>query len=317
MGYNIYMDLCALTSQYRSVSIVGMCKNAGKTTVLNAMLCAHSSEGLNVAITSIGRDGERVDIVTGTDKPPVFVKKGTFIATAEQLLSKADITQRIMDVTDVSTPLGRVVLVEALSDGFVELAGPSMTGELMDLIQRFYAMGADKVIIDGAVSRRSSAQPAICEAVILCTGASYCADRNKLIEDTAYVAELLTLKKSQRCGVIVSGELIDAVRSNVDSNVFCVCGALTDKMLRPLIESNYPQKTLELVVQDGSRVLASRSTYSKCLARGISLWVQNEMKLIFVTVNPRSATGEDMEGIGLIDALRQRINVPVYNVKED
>ena len=44
----------------RSMSIVGMCKNAGKTTMLNWLL-AHSGRGRVLGLTSIGRDGESTD----------------------------------------------------------------------------------------------------------------------------------------------------------------------------------------------------------------------------------------------------------------
>lgn len=40
----------------------------------------------SIALTSIGRDGERSDLVTNTKKPEIFVYDGTIIATAEKLL---------------------------------------------------------------------------------------------------------------------------------------------------------------------------------------------------------------------------------------
>jgi len=66
--------------QVRTMSIVGMCKNAGKTTVLNWIL-SEVQRGKCMALTSIGRDGESTDVVTGTEKPSIFVPSGTLIAT--------------------------------------------------------------------------------------------------------------------------------------------------------------------------------------------------------------------------------------------
>ena len=78
--------LYELIKPYSSVSLIGMCKNAGKTTVLNRLIkdCRRMDE--SIALTSIGRDGERSDLVTNTKKPEIFVYDGTIIATAEKLL---------------------------------------------------------------------------------------------------------------------------------------------------------------------------------------------------------------------------------------
>ena len=69
----------------KTLSIVGMCKNAGKTTVLNRLLSLKAN-GEVWGLTSIGRDGESTDVVTGTEKPGIFVPQGTLIATAKDML---------------------------------------------------------------------------------------------------------------------------------------------------------------------------------------------------------------------------------------
>ena len=52
----------------KTLSIVGMCKNAGKTTVLNRLLSLKAN-GEVWGLTSIGRDGESTDVVTGMMTP--------------------------------------------------------------------------------------------------------------------------------------------------------------------------------------------------------------------------------------------------------
>ena len=73
----------------KTMSIVGMCKNAGKTTMLNWLLEQGKLQGV-LGLTSIGRDGESTDIVTGTEKPGIFVREGTLIATAKDMLRLGD-----------------------------------------------------------------------------------------------------------------------------------------------------------------------------------------------------------------------------------
>ncbi|MDD2481377.1 MAG: DUF1611 domain-containing protein, partial [Lutispora sp.] len=61
------------------VSIVGTYKNAGKTVTLNEIITQAGDKGIPIALISTGRDGEKRDVLTETEKPPVFVKKGTII----------------------------------------------------------------------------------------------------------------------------------------------------------------------------------------------------------------------------------------------
>ena len=52
-----------IQEKYKTVSIVGMAKNAGKTTALNYLLEEAYDEGLRMGVTSTGRDGETSDLV--------------------------------------------------------------------------------------------------------------------------------------------------------------------------------------------------------------------------------------------------------------
>ena len=126
----------------KTMSIVGMCKNAGKTTMLNWLLEQGKLQGV-LGLTSIGRDGESTDIVTGTEKPGIFVREGTLIATAKDMLRLGDITKEILMTTGIPTPLGEVVIVRARSAGHVQLAGPSITTQLKTVSKEFFDLGAE------------------------------------------------------------------------------------------------------------------------------------------------------------------------------
>lgn len=52
--------------------------------MLNWMLHHDRLQG-TLGLTSIGRDGESTDVVTGTEKPGIFVREGTLIATARDM----------------------------------------------------------------------------------------------------------------------------------------------------------------------------------------------------------------------------------------
>ncbi len=162
--------LAPLIGESSPVTVIGLCKNAGKTTVLCRLIA--ELEGETLAMTSVGRDGERTDVVTGTEKPQIWVPAGTLFATARGLLPLCDATVEVAQVTDVMTPLGAVAVFRALSDGYIQLAGPSVVSQLSPLSRTFRALGADRVLIDGAAGRKSLAGAERGGCALLCVGGS-------------------------------------------------------------------------------------------------------------------------------------------------
>ena len=118
-------ELIRRLNETKTMSIVGMCKNAGKTTMLNWLLTAGHLRG-TLGLTSIGRDGESTDVVTGTEKPGIFVREGTLIATAKDMLRLGDVTKEILMTTGIPTPLGEVVIMRARSAGGRDSCSTSM-----------------------------------------------------------------------------------------------------------------------------------------------------------------------------------------------
>lgn len=303
-------DLDKRIAEARTLSIVGMCKNAGKTTVLNWLL--NRSRDRVLGLTSIGRDGESVDVVTGTEKPGIFVPEGTLIATAKDMLSLCDITQEIVCTTGIPTPLGEVVLVRAKSAGNVQLAGPSITSQLRSVSGLFFSLGADQTIIDGALGRKSLGARTVAENVILCTGASYDMRMEKVVQDTANVFRLLNLKKAETPPKESEKPLKELLR---ESGEALIPGALTDTAILSLLKSG-ALRNARLVVKDPSKVLLSPDTLEKLSVRGVSLETVDAAKTLCVTVNPVSAYGWKFDPDAFLRAMEAAVTVPVINVKE-
>ena len=158
----------------QSLALIGMSKNAGKTTCLNHIILAWRASGQTrtLALTSIGRDGEPKDIISGRAKPRIYVPAGTLIASAKGALEQSDALLEILGLSNVRTALGEVVICRALSDGYVELAGPGSAEEIGSIADLVRAHEPDCLfIIDGALSRRSQAGCGVSEAVILAVNA--------------------------------------------------------------------------------------------------------------------------------------------------
>ena len=79
---------------FKSVSVVGLAKNTGKTETLNFILQRLSDSGKTVAVTSIGLDGEQIDQVFGTQKPEITVYKGMIFNTVEKFFTRRGIFLR-------------------------------------------------------------------------------------------------------------------------------------------------------------------------------------------------------------------------------
>ena len=337
--------LCDLANKYRSLSIIGMCKNAGKTTVLNHIIRGMAASGQTLALTSIGRDGEAVDLVTGTAKPGIYIYSGSLIATAADLLDSCDITKEFLLTTGISTPLGEIVVLRALSDGYVQLAGPSTVSQLKQLSETFFQLGADRILIDGAVSRKTLCS--ISEATVLCTGASCGASMDAVIKETVHVYKMLTLPeindsalrhfvkaKKNADGInyieriILCGgqritlppnmsveEGLSKHRHNKTSHVY-IDGALSERLVQSLLLSGAELGGIKLVVYDASKILISLNDYGKLLLKGSGIQVLEGVNLLAVTVNPFSAYGNNFDKDNFRALLAEQIKVPVINVED-
>lgn len=327
-----------LVDGFETISITGMCKNAGKTTVLNTITSEYYGRCKVLALTSVGRDGEALDLVTGTYKPPIYVEKGTLAVTVEKLVPFCDITREIAEVLPFGTPMGRVVILRALSDGFVQLAGPSMTEQVVKLKDILYGLGAEKIIVDGAINRRSLCSARVGRGTILCSGASYDRNIDTVVRDTAYICNVLMLEETEkRSGILQalqdaddsvkaicvgektayadSESLIQEIKSGEPEQVY-IRGALTDSALKPLLTLGRRVAAFELIAEDSSRILLSQDIFRRWQAFGGRIRVLNRIELLAVTSNPYSAYGFHFDGKVLAERLREEIGVPVIDVME-
>lgn len=326
--------LLSLLDGYPSVSILGMCKNAGKTTVLNRLIRETAGTFKTVAVTSVGRDGETTDLVTNTSKPAVYIREGMLFATASGFLWQCDVTKEVLHTTGFFTPMGEVVVLRALSDGFVQLAGPSVTEQMAELRGIFFELGAERVLIDGAISRKSLCAPENCDAAILCAGASCHKDMSLVVMDTAYIARVLTLEErpghipsSGRLYFFRKGELVSVPdelpleeflkKEPVEhTRLLYLNGALTDPFVKKLISLGKIGEGIEITVRDSGKVLLSRKVYEKFIGREGRIKVLRSVTLAAVAVNPVSAYGYHFNKDEFLRQMKCSVNVPVINVED-
>ncbi len=325
---------------YDSLSIVGLQKNTGKTVSLNYVLDRLPVDKKRIAVTSIGIDGESTDQVTRTQKPEIYLRQGMYFGTSEMHYRQRKIVSELVDVSDESTSLGRVVTAKALTYGKLLLSGPSSTGGLKRWIKDMHRVGIDLVIIDGALSRLSLASPAVSQSMILATGAAYSNNMNTLIQRTAFVVELINIGLTNDNNlkllfpiekgvwyvdsedVLHEIEAVSSLSQEIhfegmdDCQTLYVAGALVDGFLEK-VRKNPKLKTVELVVRDFTKIFVTPQQYRMFVKAGGKIRVLQKSKLIAVTVNPTSPSGYVMDSDVLCKRLSEAIQLPVYDLMKN
>ncbi len=301
--------------KYRSVSIVGLEKNTGKTECLNYIINRLPTDYFSVAVTSIGLDGESLDQVTSTAKPEITIKEEMFFGTSEKHYRDRKVFSELYDVSDVTTALGRVVTAKALKEGKVLLSGPSSGSALKRWMSSLNNFGIDLILVDGALSRLSTASPAISEAMVLSTGAALSANIKDLVAKTAFVVDLINLPffagKEMEIEISSFSELdTDLIRNH---SVIGVEGALTNRLLQA-VKKGLPKGEKELVVNDFTRIFVTPDLYRSFIRRGGRISVRLKSKLIAICVNPVAPNGIVLDSDLLCDTLSGAIGLPVYDI---
>lgn len=324
--------------KYKSISFVGMEKNAGKTQTLNYVLSRLRTFSKTIALTSIGVDGETTDIVTLTSKPEIEIYPNTTFITSQALYPQREIVSAIEEVSTQTTALGRLIKAKAITQGKILLAGPSDTVNLKKLIEKL-EKNTDLILIDGALSRKTFGSPSITQAMILSTGASLSASLNVVVKKTKFIYQMTQLpqyegKHAEQLQQIENGiyaitdegivdleipslMMIDKYKDKIftyGTRLF-VAGALNDKFIQLLKIQKNPQE-IEIIIKDFTKIFAQEDNVIQYLYKGGQIKVLDQTNLIAITANPISPTGYNFNNEEMLDALRKEIPINIYNVKQ-
>lgn len=326
------MKLIDTISRAPAVAMLGMCKNAGKTTAMNTLI-RDFPDGSVLCATSIGRDGESRDLVTGTGKPAVWLREGMLAATASDLLPLCGVSREILCATEIYTSLGEVIIFRARSDGSVQLAGPAIIDQLGDLRKKLTPFSPDCILIDGALSRKSPLSAVGDGVCILSTGAALDPDMDTVVSETAFAAGLLCLpafpraddvdpqnRKTGRIRILHEdgtdffadspADIKDL--SETDSIIFP--GALTESLAQSLLRCRAVKTGITVAARDPSCLMLKRETWQSLTARGILFAVRDPAHLAAVTINPSSPEGRIFDPDLFLEKMRKAVSVPVLDV---
>lgn len=325
--------------KFKSISIVGMEKNTGKTECLNYIIKRLSDYNKIIAVTSIGIDGESVDQVTETPKPEIEISDGVLFVTSEKHFKQKQITAEVLNISSKQTSLGRLVSARAKDSGKLIFSGPPDTIWLKQIIEELSHFGADTILIDGALSRKSSGSPSVTEGMILTTGAALSANIPTLVKKTKFVCTLINiciyqtplteilLEDENGISIIDNDNCIHntGIKSTLllekskdklfgKGNTYFVSGIVTDKLIDLLRIQPEISETV-LVVKDFTKLFVSPEKYTAFIAKGGQIKVLLKTNLIAICINPTSPEGFTLDSDKLKVELQKNIDVPVYDIK--
>ena len=329
-----------LSEKYKRISIVGMAKNAGKTTALNYLIEEAMDEGIVLGVTSTGRDGEGTDVVTGTDKPRVFLDTDTIVSVPTQLYELADAGLELVKMTEYGSSLGQIMLCRVVSSGYVQVAGPVINAQHIKMCEEMIRLGAQLVLIDGAIDRKSIAAPGTSDAIILSTGAVLSRKMNKVVEETVHTVNLYSLPcledgqerelltgESERILLIRDGELVELDRSTglgagkfLDSKIddkvshIYVPGAFTTSIVSDINPKKL--RNVTFVLKDPTKIFIGATTWNQLRKKGLKVEVLENINVAAITVNPTSPGGYSFDHESLLNAMQEAIpDIPVLDVR--
>ena len=326
--------------RHRSVAIVGLAKNTGKTECLNYILRHVKDAGRRVALTSIGIDGESLDQVSQTPKPEIKVYEDMVFVTSEKHYREKRLIAEVMDISTEQTSLGRLVTARAVSPGKVLLSGPAKAESVRRLIEGMRRHSVDTTIVDGALSRLSIGSPTVTDAMILATGAALSCNIPQLTRMTKYVYDRIRLPQvapdlAERLAPIESGVWAvdkDGEVRDLDipsifmaaghkerlfqyGNTLYVAGVVSDNFMRFLRQQKNAAE-LTLVIRDFTKMFATMEAYYAYLKKGGRVKVLHSSKLLAVCVNPLAPNGYRLDSDELREAIQTSLGVPAYDVRK-
>src|SRR5579859_4748084 len=139
----VFLAHIVAQAHVQSLSLLGLAKNVGKTTTTNYLLETLLGEKLyraeELALTSLGLDGEAVDVLTALPKPRYVPQAGLIIATAADLLRQAESEEaQVEHLAHLPgrTALGPVILARVLRPGRIIIAGPTLLRDVRGALER-------------------------------------------------------------------------------------------------------------------------------------------------------------------------------------
>jgi hypothetical protein len=338
------VKLSELVAPVNKLLMCGLAKNTGKTVALMSLLDEINHESGVVGVTSIGRDGEQYDAVNNTiKKPSIDLTASNLVATTLNLIEDSQIPYELLRETDFRTPMGPVVICRILRAGSLEVAGPTAAEDINRVCDDMLCLGADRILIDGAINRKAAASPYIADGIVLSTGAILSTHIEEVVSETKNAVEqirlpevndpiLLNCAKEARENLCLTKDYVPirfdrnaALHADTDAleellireevyRYILLNGAMSEAFALNLLKFTR-RRELVCVVMDSSKLFLGDRSPSWFAKQGLHIQVVYPIQLKAITVNPVAPSSHRFDSNELLDLLQEAISgVPIINV---
>jgi hypothetical protein len=336
--------LSDLIAPARRLALVGLAKNTGKTQTLVALLSELSARDRRIGVTSVGRDGEERDVIDARiSKPRINLQAGDLVASTDALVRASGVAHERLARTGIRTPLGEVVIARLAAAGAVEVAGPSASEDVRAVSEEMLGLGAEQVLIDGAIDRRAASSPAVSDGLVIATGAVLGEDVEQVVAATRDAVDLVRLPATAdaQAGAadtdtdadaegaervtperrLVLGaepaEIAKLLAEHPHTRTLIVDGALGERFMQGLLAARRERagRALRIVVGDPTKVFLSHRGPDWYRRQGISIEVSRTIDLRAITVNPVAPQSHRFDSRRLRELIEATVpDVPVLDV---
>jgi len=225
--------------------------------------------------------------------------------------------------------------------GTVEVAGPSAAADVRAVSDAMLELGAEQVLIDGAIDRRAASSPAVADGLLMATGAVLGKDIAQVVARTADAVDLVRLRRAAEQASSggageaprAGGESVQAERRLVlnaepveiaallsehpRAGTLIVDGALSERFLEGLLAARRERagRQLRIIVADPTKVFLSRRGPRWYARQGLAIEVRHTIELMAITVNPLAPQSHRFDSLELRELIEAAVSeVPVLDV---
>lgn len=328
------VELESLFQQQRvcsRIAIIGLSKNAGKTTFLNWVLKAAPTSRIGVFTT--GRDGENKDTVTGLKKPAVFLPADCLFTTTSLVVSERSSYIRLVEKLPYKAGKQQLWLALTLFPTQVEIVGPPTVTAQIAITKRMESHGATYIFIDGSLDRKAVVQYEHIDHVVIVAGTAV-GSLSKLKEELQRLIEWMQIPTSDyypnnnaTIGYIVENEwyeteyvsllgyesTITQLITNKKATAVYLPGVLTDNSWA---KSAFLQTGVKLYIRHPFQLQWKANRTHQLLSEN-RLFCLQQVPIRLVAINSYSPDGHHIDSDQLRTEIRQLITtLPVIDVKE-
>ncbi|MFO7659664.1 MAG: hypothetical protein R6V77_02020 [Candidatus Cloacimonadaceae bacterium] len=315
-------------------AIAGICKNCGKTSLMNSLLAQIKHKQAGVLTT--GRDGEEKDVLYGNPKPAVKLRRDMLFTSTPDAVEKQRSAVEVLSKLPFHAANKQLLLLKALRDIETEITGPASAADQIAVASMMKKLGAEIVFIDGSLDRKSIVLNPKVNGVFIVVGSSYGslekikAELSRLVR-LSYIPRYMdkNLKAMQdnvsvykqdiwvRTGhATLMGhetEIASLLKQSVSDKLY-LPGAVTDSMLtllQPALRS-----VQDLIVRHPLNLQLSPENLNSLFSNH-RLTCLSKFVIVAIAVNSWSVKGSHLDSKILRDTIRREFSaLPVIDIYE-